>query len=531
MADYVIAGSPCSTWSSASSPGTTWHDFLGFSVSGWRLRQRQVGVLALPARDGVGVAPGVHRPEAGLPALMDHRRTGGARLPADPLRLDRHLQRDFSIWALLGMLTATAILVFAVLALLPELRDRPALPGGPANAAQWADQPARRPGAADPGTASRSPPARDAAAVRAASRTTGTPGRRPRYGPPAGRPPARRRPPDGGSRRLAERGGADHIRAADRAPRHRRPAATPRGRRSLCVGRAGRGPAGRPRRVRRPSGARACESGGVVSLLARLPRRAERRSRPLPLGLARGALRSPSPSPDWPGWGWRSSSSRPSTPPAGWRGGSFALAGRLWLLAQGGELDVGSGPLVLAPLLLTLGDRLGTVPAGAGSPASRDRRPPGRARAGRARRRARPAHRVLALAAGRPRRRGRAAPDAGGRRRPGVVAVGWGVGRESGLLDRRSTGCPVPRARAARSARGPADRAGAVHGRRRGRPGLRRPRLRDAVRLPRRRGRRGAGAARRWGCCCCRTRRPRSSGSPPAPGSSSAPARSSRCTG
>ena len=35
--------------------------------------------------------------------------------------------------------------------------------------------------------------------------------------------------------------------------------------------------------------------------------------------------------------------------------GSIALAGRLWLLAQGGELGLPSGPLVLAPLLLTLG--------------------------------------------------------------------------------------------------------------------------------------------------------------------------------
>ncbi len=49
---------------------------------------------------------------------------------------------NFSIWALLGFLTATAILLFAVLRLLPELRNRPALPGSLANAAQWANQPA-----------------------------------------------------------------------------------------------------------------------------------------------------------------------------------------------------------------------------------------------------------------------------------------------------------------------------------------------------------------------------------------------------
>jgi hypothetical protein len=51
-------------------------------------------------------------------------------------------QWNFSIWALLGMLTATAILLFSLLALLPELRNRPALAGGLANAAQWANRPA-----------------------------------------------------------------------------------------------------------------------------------------------------------------------------------------------------------------------------------------------------------------------------------------------------------------------------------------------------------------------------------------------------
>jgi hypothetical protein len=47
---------------------------------------------------------------------------------------------DFSIWSLLGFLVAVAIALFAVLSLLPELRNRPALPGGLANAAQWANQ-------------------------------------------------------------------------------------------------------------------------------------------------------------------------------------------------------------------------------------------------------------------------------------------------------------------------------------------------------------------------------------------------------
>jgi hypothetical protein len=45
-------------------------------------------------------------------------------------------------------------------------------------------------------------------------------------------------------------------------------------------------------------------------------------------------------------------------------GGSIGLAGRLWLLAHGAELELGSGPLRLAPLLLTLGIAWGLARAG-----------------------------------------------------------------------------------------------------------------------------------------------------------------------
>ena len=46
----------------------------------------------------------------------------------------------FSIFPLLAVVVAAAILLFAFLSLLPELRNRPALPGGLSNAAQWANQ-------------------------------------------------------------------------------------------------------------------------------------------------------------------------------------------------------------------------------------------------------------------------------------------------------------------------------------------------------------------------------------------------------
>jgi hypothetical protein len=51
----------------------------------------------------------------------------------------------FSIWSLLGLLTAAAILVFALFTLLPQLRNGPGVPGALAGAAQWANQPAPDP--------------------------------------------------------------------------------------------------------------------------------------------------------------------------------------------------------------------------------------------------------------------------------------------------------------------------------------------------------------------------------------------------
>ena len=103
---------------------------------------------------------------------------------------------SFSIWALLGMITATAILVFAVLSLLPELRNRPALPGGLANAAQWANQPGRdfgqQPGQpTGPGSYGQpappygQPPQQQFAPPPPPSSPGGPP---PSYGPPSGGP-------------------------------------------------------------------------------------------------------------------------------------------------------------------------------------------------------------------------------------------------------------------------------------------------------------------------------------------------------
>jgi len=117
-------------------------------------------------------------------------------------------------------------------------------------------------------------------------------------------------------------------------------------------------------------------------------------------------------------------------------GGSIALAGRLWLLAQGAELELPSGPLRLAPLLLTLGLAWGL---------SRGARIAVRS-AGEGLRAAAVVTGLLAgvqtvltvllgLALDAPGAGVSYLPMAAGAAVLGIVAAGWGAGRESGALD------------------------------------------------------------------------------------------------
>jgi len=117
--------------------------------------------------------------------------------------------------------------------------------------------------------------------------------------------------------------------------------------------------------------------------------------------------------------------------------GSMALAVRLWLLAQGGRLDLASGPLVLAPLLLTLGIAWGLARAGRWMVRAHDLTA-GRDAAGGAGV-AVGVHVALTVALA----LAVASPSAGvgllrttaGALVLALVSVGWGVARESGLLD------------------------------------------------------------------------------------------------
>jgi hypothetical protein len=174
----------------------------------------------------------------------------------------------------------------------------------------------------------------------------------------------------------------------------------------------------------------------VVSLLARLPRPSRVGTVPL-VGLAAAA--SVAVSVVGLAGLWLALVVVQTLDPAGGQsvGESALLAGRLWLLAHGGELELASGPLALAPLLLTLGLIWGLSQAGRGI--ARLRAPITRADALRAGGVAAGVHLVLtvllALMVDAPDARVGLLRTTAGAAVLAVVGTGWGLGRESGLVD------------------------------------------------------------------------------------------------
>jgi hypothetical protein len=188
----------------------------------------------------------------------------------------------------------------------------------------------------------------------------------------------------------------------------------------------------------------------VVSLLARLPRRDGTGHPPLPLGWLVVAAAVAVDLAGMAGLSLALVVVQTLDPAGGLgTGASIALAGRLWLLAQGGELDVGAGPLVLAPLLLTLAIAWGLARAGRGLARLLDLSR--RGDAARATGLVVVVHVLLTLVLGlvldAPGAEVGMLRTVAGAAVLGMVAVGWGVCRESGLLDAgldRLPGAPRP---------------------------------------------------------------------------------------
>jgi hypothetical protein len=143
MADYVIAGGALLYLILSFFPWYSFgDDFFGFSLSGWEAGRVKTAFFLFLLAAIWALLPAFTDLKIGFPRSWI---TVGLAALGFVLTFFAWLATfdvDFSFWALLGMLTATAIPVFAVLSLLPEMRNRPALPGGLASAAQWANQPA-----------------------------------------------------------------------------------------------------------------------------------------------------------------------------------------------------------------------------------------------------------------------------------------------------------------------------------------------------------------------------------------------------
>ena len=177
MADYAIAGL---TLLFLVLSFFTWYDFgddffgVDVSISGWTDGQIKFAFFLFLLATVWALLPAVTHIEVGFPRSLV---TVGLAALGFLLTLFAWFDTfdfEFSIAALLGVLTAAAILGFAVLSLLPELRNRPALPGALSSASQWANR--TGPGAGE------------------SARPAGRPGPPPAQPPTPGRPGSPGRP-------------------------------------------------------------------------------------------------------------------------------------------------------------------------------------------------------------------------------------------------------------------------------------------------------------------------------------------------
>jgi hypothetical protein len=215
MASYVIAGGTLLYLILSFFPWYSFgQDFFGFSLSGWQAGNVKTAFFLFVLATAWAVLPAFTDLKLGFPRSWITVVLAALGFVLTLFAWLDTFNVDFSIWALLGMLTATAILIFSVLALLPELRHRPALPGGLASAAQWAGRPAPDFGQHQgqqygQGAYGQPAPPYGQEQPQQYAPPPAPGGPPPSYGPPAGGPPAPGGPPaHGGSTASGEGPGA-----------------------------------------------------------------------------------------------------------------------------------------------------------------------------------------------------------------------------------------------------------------------------------------------------------------------------------
>jgi hypothetical protein len=143
MAHYVIAGGTLVYLVLSFLPWVSFDDLYYYSgsVSGWRFSGLVPFSFFLFLLATVWAAlPAFYDLKLGFPRGWITVGLAGLGFLLTLIAWIDSLSWGFSIWALLSLIVALAIAAFAFLSLLPELRNRPALPGGLAGAAQWANQ-------------------------------------------------------------------------------------------------------------------------------------------------------------------------------------------------------------------------------------------------------------------------------------------------------------------------------------------------------------------------------------------------------
>jgi hypothetical protein len=143
MADYAIAGGTLLFFVFALFPWWSYGDDLfGYSLSGFDDGTVSTAFLLFLLATVWTLLPAFLDLRLGFPRGWVTVGLAGLGFVMTLFAWIESMGVSFQVWPLLGMLAAAAILVFAILSLLPQLRNRPAVPAGLTGAAQWANQPA-----------------------------------------------------------------------------------------------------------------------------------------------------------------------------------------------------------------------------------------------------------------------------------------------------------------------------------------------------------------------------------------------------